>query len=151
MIPFDQLNRDAKVWSYQSDRLLTDTEVQWINEQLEPFLQEWAAHGTKLKAYGEVFNHAHLVLAVDESDHNASGCSIDTSVRFIKQLEKELQLSFFNRLKMLTLSEGKYVYVNYADLSGLPQETLVFNNTVSNVGEFKDSWKVPVKNFISGQ
>jgi hypothetical protein len=151
MISFEQLNNDAKIWSYQSDRLLTDTEVQWINEQLEPFLKEWAAHGTKLKAYGEVLNHAHLVLAVDESAHNASGCSIDTSVRFIKQLEKELGLSFFNRLKMLTLSEGKFTYVNYADLSGLPEETTVFNNTVSTVGEFKNTWKLPVKNFISNQ
>ncbi len=151
MIPFDQLEDKTKVWSYQADRLLTDIEVQWINEQLDPFLEEWAAHGTKLKAYGEVVNHAHLILAVDESDHNASGCSIDTSVRFIKQLEKELQLSFFNRLKMLTLSNGQFAYVNYADLSNLPDETIVFNNTVSTLGEFKNSWKLPIKNFISNQ
>lgn len=151
MIPFNTLDEQAKVWSYQADRLLTDTEVQWITEQLNPFLEEWAAHGTKLKAYGEVVNNAHLLLAVDESAHNASGCSIDTSVRFIKQLEKELQVSFFNRLKMLTLSNGQFVYVNYADLAGLPADTVVFNNTISNVGEFKNRWKVPVKNFISEQ
>lgn len=151
MIPFDTLQDQAKLWSYQSDRLLTDTEVQWITEQLEPFLEEWAAHGTKLKAYGEIRNHAHLILAVDESAHNASGCSIDTSVRFIKQLEKELGISFFNRLKMLTLSDGQFKYVDYADLDGLPEETVVFNNTVSNVGEFKDFWKSPVKKIISQQ
>lgn len=151
MIPFDKLDDQAKVWSYQADRLLTDTEVQWINEQLNPFLEEWAAHGTKLKAYGEVANNAHLLLAVDESAHNASGCSIDTSVRFIKQLEKELQVSFFNRLKMLTQAEGKFIYVNYSDLASLPAETVVFNNTISNVGEFKNKWKLPVKNFISEQ
>ncbi len=151
MIPFDTLDDQAKVWSYQADRLLTDTEVQWINEQLNPFLEEWAAHGTKLKAYGEVMNNAHLILAVDESAHNASGCSIDTSVRFIKQLEKELQVSFFNRLKMLTLSNGKFVYVNYGDLANLPAETIVFNNTISNAGEFKNNWKLPLGNFIVNQ
>lgn len=151
MIPFDTLDDHAKVWSYQADRLLTDTEVQWINEQLNPFLQEWAAHGTKLKAYGEVMNNAHLILAVDESAHNASGCSIDTSVRFIKSLEKELNVSFFNRLKMLTLSDGQFVYVNYADLASLSDETIVFNNTISSVSEFKNSWKSPLKNFIIHQ
>nr|WP_294858369.1 ABC transporter ATPase [uncultured Fluviicola sp.] len=151
MIPFNTLDDQAKVWSYQADRLLTDTEVQWINEQLNPFLEEWAAHGTKLKAYGEVMNNAHLILAVDESAHNASGCSIDTSVRFIKQLEKELQVSFFNRLKMLTLSDGQFAYVNYNDLSNLPADTIVFNNTISNAGEFKNSWKLPLKNFILNQ
>lgn len=151
MIPFDTLDDQAKVWSYQADRLLTDTEVQWINEQLNPFLEEWAAHGTKLKAYGEVMNNAHLILAVDESAHNASGCSIDTSVRFIKQLEKELQVSFFNRLKMLTMSNGQFSYVNYADLASLPDETIVFNNTISTASEFKNSWKLPLKNFIINQ
>jgi hypothetical protein len=151
MIPFDTLDGQAKVWSYQSDRLLTDTEVQWINEQLNPFLKEWAAHGTKLKAYGEVMNKAHLILAVDESAHNASGCSIDTSVRFIKSLEKELNVSFFNRLKMLTLSDGQFVYVNYADLATLPDETIVFNNTISSADEFKNNWKLPLKNFIIHQ
>ncbi|WP_341901151.1 MULTISPECIES: ABC transporter ATPase [Fluviicola] len=151
MIPFDTLDDQAKVWSYQADRLLTETEVQWITEQLNPFLEEWAAHGTKLKAYGEVMNNAHLILAVDESAHNASGCSIDTSVRFIKSLEKELNVSFFNRLKMLTLSDGKFVYVNYADLASLPDETIVFNNTISSVSEFKNSWKSPLKNFIIHQ
>lgn len=151
MIPFDTLDDGAKVWSYQADRILTDTEVQWINEQLDPFLKEWAAHGTKLRAYGEVKHNAHLLLAVDESAHHASGCSIDASVRFIKQLEKELQVSFFNRLKMLTLSDGKFAYVNYAELAGLPAETIVFNNTISSMKEFRNSWKLPVKNFISEQ
>jgi len=151
MIPFDSLDDQAKVWSYQADRLLTDTEVQWINEQLNPFLAEWAAHGTKLKAYGEVMNHAHLILAVDESAHNASGCSIDTSVRFIKQLEKELQVSFFNRLKMLTLSNGQFAYVNYGDLANLPAETIVFNNTISTASEFKNSWKLSLKDFLVNQ
>ena len=151
MIPFDQLEDNTKVWSYQADRLLTDTEVQWINEQLNPFLEEWAAHGTKLKAYGEVMNHAHLVLVVDESAHNASGCSIDSSVRFIKQLEKELGISFFNRLKMLTWADNQFTYVNYSDLSSLPEDTIVFNNTISNLEEFKSSWKLPVKKIISQQ
>lgn len=151
MIPFDKLDKQAKLWSYQADRLLTDTEVQWVNEQLVPFLEDWAAHGTKLKAYGEVLNNAHLILAVDESAHNASGCSIDTSVRFIKQLEKELGISFFNRLKMLTWSEDGFKYVNYADLGNLPEETIVFNNTVTNVGEFNETWKLPVKKIISQQ
>ena len=33
--------------------------------------------------------------------------------------------------------------------ASLPAETVVFNNTISNVIEFKSKWKLPVKNFIS--
>ena len=152
MIPFEQLPDNARLWSYQSDRELTATEKNWLEEILPPFLQEWAAHGAKLNAYGAVLGNHHLVLVVHEDQANASGCSIDSSVRFIKQIEKELGISFFNRLKMLTMSdEGQHVYVNYADLENLPEGTLVYNNTVSTVGEFKNSWKSPVKKIIFQQ
>ena len=149
MIPFDQLPDDARLWSYQADRKLTATEKAWIEEILPPFLTDWAAHGAKLNAYGEVLGDYHLILVVNEDQANASGCSIDSSVRFIKHLEKELGISFFNRLKMLTLTGNEFAYVNYSDLSNLPEDTLVFNNTISNLMEFKNSWKVPVKKIIS--
>lgn len=142
MIPFEQLQDDARIWSYQSDRLLSITEVNWIKEQLEQFLPEWAAHGTKLKAYGDVLNAAHVVLVVDESAHNASGCSIDSSVRFMKSLEKELGVSFFNRLSMLVEDDGELKYVRFSDLISLPESCYIYNNMVTNVGEFKANWKV---------
>ena len=142
MIPFDTLADDAKIWSYQADRLLTDTEVAWVKEQLAEFLPEWAAHGTKLKAYGDVLNHAHVILAVDESVHNASGCSIDSSVKFIKFLEQELGVSFFNRMKMLAENNGELFFVPFSDLNTLPENTTVFNNMISKVGEFRTNWKV---------
>ncbi|MNK12882.1 hypothetical protein D3C87_309600 [compost metagenome] len=151
MIPFEQLPDNARLWSYQSDRKLTPTEKAWLEEVLPPFLQEWAAHGAKLNAYGAVLGDHHLVLVVHEDQANASGCSIDSSVRFIKQIEQELGISFFNRLKMLTLSGDQHAYVNYSDLENLPEETLVYNNMVSTVGEFRDSWKSPVKKIIFQQ
>lgn len=142
MIPFESLQDDAKIWSYQADRLLSTTEVNWIKDQLKQFLPEWAAHGTKLKAYGDVLNSAHVVLAVDESAHNASGCSIDSSVRFIKSLEKELGVSFFNRLKMLVEDEGDLKYIGFSEIDSLPESCFVYNNMVTSVGEFKTNWKV---------
>lgn len=141
MIPFDTLADNTKVWSYQADRLLSATEVNWIKEQLELFLPEWAAHGTKLKAYGDVLNSAHVVLVVDESAHNASGCSIDSSVRFIKALEKELNVSFFNRLKMLVEIDGELNYYPFSELGSLPDSAFVYNNMVTSLGEFKSNWK----------
>lgn len=141
MIPFETLADNTKIWSYQADRLLSATEVNWINDQLAVFLPEWAAHGTKLKAYGEVLNSAHVILAVDESAHNASGCSIDSSVRFIKSLEKELGVSFFNRLKMLVEINGELNYISFNEVRDLPESVFVYNNMVTTLGEFKNAWK----------
>lgn len=149
MIPFDQLPDDARLWSYQSDRKLTATEKAWIEEILPPFLAEWAAHGAKLNAYGEVLGDYHLILVVNEDQANASGCSIDSSVRFIKQLEKELGISFFNRLKMLVDNGQEEFFTSYAELDKLSADTKVYNNMVMSVGEWKKSWKVPVTELVT--
>lgn len=148
MIPFENLPDEARLWSYQSDRKLTATEKAWIEEVLPDFLQEWAAHGAKLNAYGAVLGDYHVVLVVHEDQANASGCSIDSSVRFIKHLEKELGVSFFNRLKMLVDAEEPY-FVSFSELDQLSPDAVVYNNMVMNVGEWKHSWKQAAKNFIS--
>jgi hypothetical protein len=78
------LNPESKLWLYQTNRPLNSTEITWLNEQLEEFTKQWAAHGNQLKAAGEVLNPYFVALAVDLTHENASGCSIDSSVRFIK-------------------------------------------------------------------
>lgn len=149
MIPFEQLPDNARLWSYQSDRKLTPTEKAWLEEILPPFLQEWAAHGAKLNAYGAVLGDHHLVLVVHEDQANASGCSIDSSVRFIKQIEKELGISFFNRLKMLVDNGQEEFFTTYSELEKLAPDTLVYNNMVMTVGEWKNSWKVPASSLLT--
>jgi len=148
MIPFDQLPDDARLWSYQSDRKLTATEKAWIEEILPPFLADWAAHGAKLNAYGAVLGDYHLILVVNEDQANASGCSIDSSVRFIKHLEKELGVSFFNRLKMLVDNGQEEFFTSYSELDKLNPNVKVYNNMVMSVGEWKTSWKVPVSTLV---
>lgn len=149
MIPFEQLPDNARLWSYQSDRKLTATEKAWLEEILPPFLQEWAAHGAKLNAYGAVLGDHHLVLVVHEDQANASGCSIDSSVRFIKQIEKELGISFFNRLKMLVDNGQEEFFTSYAALDQVDPNALVYNNMVMTVGDWKKSWKVPVSKLVN--
>lgn len=149
MIPFEELPDTARLWSYQSDRKLTPTEKAWIEEILPPFLRDWAAHGAKLNAYGAVLGDYHLILVVNEDQANASGCSIDSSVRFIKQLEKELGISFFNRLKMLVDNGQEEFFTSYAELDQLNPDALVYNNMVMTVGEWKNSWKVPVSSLVN--
>jgi hypothetical protein len=149
MIPFEELPDDARLWSYQADRKLTATEKAWVEEILPDFLRDWAAHGAKLNAYGGILGDYHLVLVVNEDQANASGCSIDSSVRFVKHLEKELGISFFNRLKMLVDNGKEEFFTSYAELDGLKQDALVYNNMVMNVGEWKKGWKIPASQLLN--
>lgn len=138
-----QLPDHSKVWLYQADRAITSTEKEWLQEVLTKFVAEWAAHGTKLAAAGEVVGDYHIVLAVDETAYGASGCSIDTSVRFIKGLGDELGINFFNRLNMLLEIEGKLQLVPFLQLSNYPSAQ-VFNPMIETLKEWRESWKIPV-------
>ena len=82
-----EFSSHSRVWIYQSDRKLTADEVVQIQMNLDNFTRSWTAHNNQLKAKAEIRYNRFLVLIVDESQAGASGCSIDKSVNFMKQLE----------------------------------------------------------------
>ena len=137
------LASDSKVWIYQADRVLSSTEINWIEEQLQQFVGQWAAHGAKLKAQGKVIGQYHVVIAVDQNFANASGCSIDASVRFIKTIGQELEINFFNRMKLLVEKDGEQQLVPFSSIKEYP-ESMVYNNLVDRLDVFEKSWVTKV-------
>src|SRR6202012_4843064 len=103
-----QFSEQSRVWIYQSDRELSDEQVKQVLNQLNLFAAEWTAHNHQLKAKAEVRYNRFLILIVDESQAGASGCSIDSSVRFIKQLEAEHHINLLDRFN-LAYREGNEV------------------------------------------
>ena len=83
---FPEFIPESKVWIYASNRELTQKDQETIASELEPFISEWAAHGKGLLGKSSILENRFVVLVVDESKAMASGCSIDTSVRFMKDL-----------------------------------------------------------------
>lgn len=139
---FENLADDAKVWVYQADRAFTSAEKKIVEEELISFVHKWTAHGAQLTGVGALPTDYHIVIAVD-GDVQASGCSIDTSVRFIKSLGSQLQIDFFNRLKILAEENEKLKYVPFAKLSEV-KTGQYFNPMVSTVSELKKNWFVAV-------
>lgn len=133
----------AKVWLYQSDRAFTTAEKITIEKQLSDFINEWAAHGTKLKAQGELVGDFHIVLAVDERVYGASGCSIDTSVRFIKSLGDQFGIDFFNRMNFLVESDNGLKLVHFSELKNYP-DAYFYQPLVQTVGELRTNWRIKV-------
>jgi hypothetical protein len=147
----NDLNPNSKLWLYQSNRPLNETEITWLNEQLEEFTKQWAAHGNQLKAAGEVLNPYFVALAVDLTHENASGCSIDASVRFIKSVGAELNVDFFNRLKMLVEDEnGVQKLIPFKQLQAHPTYS-IFNPLVETVGQLNSQFKLKVASFLNLQ
>jgi len=133
----------SRVWVYQSNRFFSKEEKSVIENQLSEFIKGWNNHGTNLTADVFVVEPSFIVLAVNEADINASGCSIDSSVRFVKQIGQELKIDFFNRLKLLVEKEGEQKYVSIHSLAEV-QDWNIYNTLVQTLGDFKKSFLIPV-------
>lgn len=143
---------NARIWVYQSNRFFTDAEVKSILESGSNFIQNWSAHGASLKASFEVLYNLFIVIAVDEQQAMASGCSIDKSVGFVKELEQKFNCNLLDRMqvayklgneiKNCTLSQfEKLAAQNIVD-----ENTIVFNNMVTTKAAFDNEWQIPLKN-----
>lgn len=138
----EQLPAESRVWLYQSDKALDATEIQYVKEQLVSFTAEWAAHGKKLWAGAEIINPYFLIVGVDESITPPSGCSIDASVKFIKALGAELEVDFFNRLKVTVDSENGMQQIGFHDLKELDGSTKVYDSLETRLDKVRSNWPV---------
>jgi hypothetical protein len=148
-VAFDSLPAEARIWIFQSNRLLTGDETKVAESRLRSFTDEWAVHGTPLRTSYTIRYDHFIILAADESEQNASGCSIDSSVRSLKEIEEALGIQLFDRNMIAFLSHGKVVLIpmtglkqNFQD-GTLNEDTLTFNNLVSTKGELEKGWLVP--------
>jgi hypothetical protein len=142
---FPQLPDTSRVWLYVSDRPFDATESNYIQDALSDFTQnKWATHGTKLMASGSVLMNQLVVLAVDEEVMNASGCSIDSSVRLMKQIGTELKVDFFNRLFVLITKESEIKRVHFQELHQYSDWKLL-NPMVSSLEEVRNRFLIDVK------
>lgn len=141
----------SKVWIYQSSRKFTDQETEEIQTILNDFVKQWAAHGHQLKAKAEIFYNYFIVLTVDQDSANATGCSIDSSVRAIKEIENKFGVDLFNRFNMAYKIDDEVHVVSKEDFETLISikkiglDTVVFNNLVQNLAEFEQKWEVKIK------
>lgn len=145
-IDFDKLPDNARVWVYQANRPLLDGETNAINEALQPALSQWAAHGQPLLASAKVVEKRFVVVGVDEGYNLPSGCSIDASVRTLRQLGESLSIDFFDRSAAILALDGsvqtiELTAIKAAVLTGIvTSETAVFNTLVKTKAEFLTNW-----------
>ena len=146
-----QFSENSRVWVYQADRKLSDSETQQIQIQLDNFATGWTAHNNQLKAKAEVRYNRFLILIVDEGQAGASGCSIDKSVRFIKELEQQFNINLLDRFNMAyregneVLSAPRSGFEDLLKQGSINTNTIVFNNMVQDLKQLQTKWEVPFR------
>ena len=140
---FPEFNPESKVWVYTSNRILNSAEQQFVQKELDIFTNNWAAHGSGLKAQGLIEHDQFIVLAVDETMVGASGCSIDSSVKFIKAVGEELNVDFFDRLNLVLEKNGEFKRAHISDLKE-NSDWNVFNPMITDLKGLREDWKQEV-------
>ncbi|MBK7883112.1 MAG: hypothetical protein IPJ81_04385 [Chitinophagaceae bacterium] len=149
-IPAD-FHDTSRVWIYQSNRLFSIQEAFQLEEILEKFVTDWKTHGTPIKGYANLFFGQFIVFMADETSTGVSGCSTDTSVRLIKEVEQKFKIELFNRQNLAFIVKDKVQIVplnqlEYALQNGfITPDTLYFNNTVLTKYEMINKWIIPMK------
>ena len=143
---------DTRVWIYQADRLMTQSEIQQIETASIRFLDEWTSHGRNMLADIHVFNELFIVVFADEEKTKASGCGIDKSVRFIQEIGQQFEIDFFNRLNVACIVNNQIKIFPSADIQkeieagNISEDTPVYNNLVKTKDEIEKNWEVPLSN-----
>jgi hypothetical protein len=141
----------ARVWVYQSNRVLSADETTEIQALTNNFVGEWTAHGSELTAAGEVIHNLFIVLAVDEEQAGASGCSIDKSVAFVRSLQERYEIDLLDRMTFVYRDAAGEVQTasrqNFArlyDIGSIDDDTTVFDTVVPTLGEFRSRFELPL-------
>jgi hypothetical protein len=150
LIPED-FNSASRVWIYQSSRLFSISEALEIEKFSEAFVEQWQSHGSRVKGYANLLFGQFIVIMADETATGVSGCSTDSSVRLIKQIEQQFEVSMFDRqtlafmvkdkIQLLPIAQLKYAMAN----GFITADTLYFNNLIATKEDLLNNWIIPVK------
>lgn len=147
----DDFDPNSKVWIYQSNRIFSLQEALHIEVILEHFIAGWTAHGAPVKGFATLFFGQFIILMADERSTGVSGCSTDSSVRMIKDIEQQLQVNLFDRqllafvikekIQLIPMPQLKYAFEHQF----IGADTLYFNNSITTKTDLLQNWLIPVQ------
>jgi hypothetical protein len=151
IVDFDVISEESRIWIYQSNRTFSITEINEIESKIKDFLISWTAHGSDLQASFIIKYSRFIVISLNESFNLATGCSIDSSVRFIQDLEEEYDVSLLDKMNV-SYRHGEFIaykplieFKKMIKNRSISKKTIVFNNLINSKSEFLNNWEVPIE------
>ncbi len=151
LVDFNDLPETSRVWIYQANRSFSVEELEGIKQKLDEFITQWTAHGADLKAGYDIKYKRFITIGLDQGINAASGCSIDASVHFVQELEKTYNVDLLDKMNV-SFKQGEFVaYKTLTDFKKMAKNrsvspnTIVFNNLVTNIAEYRTNWEVAAK------
>ena len=157
-VDFDRIPNDGRLWVFGvADEMSADEREHFLT-RVDAFLDEWAAHGSPLRCARDFRHDRFLLVAVDEASVPPSGCSIDSMVRLLKELESDLGTRLVDNTPVWFQDEEGVHRVSRPEFGRLAEEgvvdpeTTVFDNTVTRVGQLEaGEWERPASESWHGR
>lgn len=150
-IPYESMVDTSRVWVYFANRPFTEEEKTWMTSRLVTFCNQWNTHGSLMPTSFDIQYDQFILLLVDESKMGASGCSIDSSVRVLREIEQQMNVEILDAGKVAYLQNNKVMVTKLPDLKTaicegkLTPNSPVFSPRVSNKSELESNWLIPAK------
>ncbi|MBN3521546.1 hypothetical protein JYB62_16160 [Algoriphagus lutimaris] len=149
-VDFNKMPENSRVWVYQAERTLNEQEASQLKRRLTAFCEGWNTHGNLMPTSFDLIENQIILLAVDESNLGASGCSIDSSVRVLRQLEASLGVDLTNQGKVSyknnqTIKVSPALGIKQKVLAGeISVDTEVINPLIKEKSHLNQLW-IPAK------
>ena len=147
------MNPESRMWFYGLKQPMSLAQKSELSAIMDEFVSSWKAHGSQLAAAFRIVFDQFLIIAVDESQQQATGCSIDKSVHLLQAFGKKHEVDFFNRMLIFVQSHEGFVSFSPSELkveianNNLDGSSIVLNTQASTIGssgdgtmKLKDSW-----------
>jgi hypothetical protein len=157
-IPFEQLPDESRVWIFNTERTLSPAERRSMQDELDRFVAQWAAHRKDLTAGYTIRYDQFIILGVDESKLPPSGCSIDAMVRFLRELGSASGIQIVDAPDVCYRSSDAIVCVDRNEFGRrvergeVSADTIVFNGMVDRLGDLRAGrWELPARESWHGR
>lgn len=147
------MNPESRMWFYGLKSPMSTAQAEELRGVMDEFVGGWKAHGAQLAAAYRLVADQFLIIAVDESQQQATGCSIDKSVHLLQEFGSKHHLDFFNRMLVHVMDSGTFTSYSTSELKAAISEgkigpqTQVMNTTAATLKEsgmgtldLADSW-----------
>ena len=144
---FKHFHPTSKTIIFPGDRELILQEQDFIEKEMTKFLSQWKSHGKELYASCKVLNKIFIVIVIDETFEQASGCSKDSLSHKIKELGEKLNIDFFNNGNIIYLEEEKLKIIKFHNIKEAVKSKILTNNTkiftfVDTLKDLEDKWLI---------